>query len=184
MAKKNVYIWTTGCPYTKFNVQDVGEYLESCDTFTPKELVDRARDPDCPLHEIFEWDDRVAAGKYRTEEARHITRSVEIVVRLDSKTGKPAETMRGWHSIQVDSEDEETEEKRYVSVAFLSQSKRGTKEVIQFAKRELDGWINRHKQYQQVLGSAYRAVEVASAKLKTDLQKKTGATRKRRQKTG
>jgi hypothetical protein len=40
----------------------------------PKDVVDRARDPDSPLHDQFTWDDSEAAEQWRIEEARKLIR--------------------------------------------------------------------------------------------------------------
>lgn len=56
---------------------------------TPAALVDAARHPDAPLHPAFEWDDTVAAEKYRREQARGILRSLELVVEKKGPAGGP-----------------------------------------------------------------------------------------------
>lgn len=48
------------------------------DIITAKELLDESRDPNAPLHSCFEWDDSIAAEKYRLEQARKLIASVEI----------------------------------------------------------------------------------------------------------
>lgn len=45
----------------------------------PHRLVDLARHEDSPLHEGFEWDDTVAGEKWRTEQARHMIRTVRVI---------------------------------------------------------------------------------------------------------
>lgn len=40
----------------------------------PSVVVDRARPPENPLHPHFEWNDSVAAEKFRLEQARYIIR--------------------------------------------------------------------------------------------------------------
>ena len=49
---------------------------------TPHTLVEASRDVNAPLHNEFEWDDTVAAEKYRIEQARCIIRHL-IIVRTD-----------------------------------------------------------------------------------------------------
>ena len=46
---------------------------------TPGLVVDTARDPKNPLHSCFEWDDTVAAEKYRIVQAGQLIRSVKVV---------------------------------------------------------------------------------------------------------
>lgn len=45
---------------------------------SPAIVVDEARDEDHPLHPRFEWDDGLAAEKYRQEQAAHLIRTVKV----------------------------------------------------------------------------------------------------------
>jgi hypothetical protein len=65
--------------------QEVGEHLERLRSenggiVQPEQVVDDARPEDSPLHHVFEWDDDVAAEKYRIAQARNIIRSVNIIM--------------------------------------------------------------------------------------------------------
>lgn len=51
--------------------------LEKAGRLTAESLVDDARNPGSPLHELFEWDNERAAHEYRIEQARGIIRTVE-----------------------------------------------------------------------------------------------------------
>ena len=44
----------------------------------PQTVVDEARPEDSPLHNVFEWDDGVAAEKYRLDQAQRLIRSFRI----------------------------------------------------------------------------------------------------------
>ena len=51
------------------------------DEFTPQELVNYARNnPNSELHKCFEWNDTVAAEKYRVSQARDVIRYLRITV--------------------------------------------------------------------------------------------------------
>ena len=50
-----------------------------------KDLVDASRPEYAPLHGLFEWDDSVAAEKYRESQARLIIRSLVIVPEDDEQ---------------------------------------------------------------------------------------------------
>jgi hypothetical protein len=65
---------------------------------TPKLVVDLARDPDHELHSRFEWDDSVAAEKYRQEQARDLIRKVRVVYR-EGDEKNPPQTIRAYHSV-------------------------------------------------------------------------------------
>lgn len=45
---------------------------------TPALVVETARDPEHPLHSRFEWDDSVAAEKWRLEQAGQLLRVVKL----------------------------------------------------------------------------------------------------------
>ncbi len=47
-------------------------------SLTPALVVDAARNPEHPLHSRFEWDDGVAAEKWRLEQASQLLRVVKL----------------------------------------------------------------------------------------------------------
>lgn len=49
---------------------------------TPASLVDESRPDDAPLHREFEWDDSVAAEKYREVQASEVIRHI-ITIKID-----------------------------------------------------------------------------------------------------
>lgn len=49
------------------------------ETVTPEQIVDKGRDESTELHLCFEWDDTVAAEKYRVTQAKDIVRHLYIV---------------------------------------------------------------------------------------------------------
>lgn len=67
----------------KVSAQAVGEMIEDLHSkgteVTPELLVELSRDPDSPAHDEFEWDDTVAAEKYRTEQARLLIAHIRII---------------------------------------------------------------------------------------------------------
>ena len=67
----------------KVSAQAVGEMIEDLHNkgteITPELLVELSRDPASPAHDEFEWDDTVAAEKYRTEQARLLIAHIRII---------------------------------------------------------------------------------------------------------
>lgn len=53
---------------------------------TPNMILDKAKDPGTELHKCFEWDNTVAAEKWRLHQARNIT--VQLVI-LQKEPEKP-----------------------------------------------------------------------------------------------
>lgn len=65
----------------------VCEELSSTVGLTKKSLVDASRAKDAPLHGEFEWNNRIAAEKYREEQAGKIIRS--LVIRTEQTNQEP-----------------------------------------------------------------------------------------------
>lgn len=78
------YRWANDARMTG-DPQAVGEAIEKLASrhggVCPKEaLVRAARSPKHPAHGLFEWDDTVAAERYRNDQARKIMRTLVFVV--------------------------------------------------------------------------------------------------------
>lgn len=76
-----IYRWKSGArsPVSAQVAGEVCAELERDGNLTPPALVDASRPEDAPLHAAFEWDDAIAAERYRETQARYIIRSVEVV---------------------------------------------------------------------------------------------------------
>ena len=78
-----VYQWKTGSQHivSAAVAAEVMDMLAEENRLNTKELVDVSRPEDAPLHCEFEWDDSIAAEKYREEQAgaliRHLTVRIE-----------------------------------------------------------------------------------------------------------
>lgn len=55
------------------------------DEVKPEQVVDRARDAKSELHKCFEWDDSLAAEKFRLSQARTVINHL-IVIKRDTET--------------------------------------------------------------------------------------------------
>lgn len=79
--------------YYKADAQKVAEEIGFGD-FTPMEVLEKAKDETTELHKCFEWNDSIAAEKYRLEQAKNIIRMLvyeketkeQAVVRYYAKT--------------------------------------------------------------------------------------------------
>ena len=93
-----VFEWKPGSRY-KVDANTAGavcEQLEASGNLSAKSLLDVSRPEDAPLHSEFEWDDSVAAEKFREDQARCMIR--HLVVRLDDK---PQEPVRSFFKIET-----------------------------------------------------------------------------------
>lgn len=74
--------------------QVVGERLEQIrgnnpgDDISPAEVVEDARNPESPLHDVFDWNDETAAKKQREHRARQLL-AATIVVTIQVIGGRP-----------------------------------------------------------------------------------------------
>lgn len=59
--------------YYKADAQKVAEEI-GFGEFTPMEVLEKAKDETTELHKCFEWNDSIAAEKYRLEQAKNIIR--------------------------------------------------------------------------------------------------------------
>ena len=67
------------------------------DVAEPEQIVDKARDEQTELHKCFEWDDSIAAEKYRVEQAKDVVRHIYLVRKEpdeDAEQAEPTKTFK------------------------------------------------------------------------------------------
>lgn len=77
------YEWAKGSRM-KGDADAIGQICKRLDDegrLSAKELVNEGRDESSPLHDLFEWDDTIAAEKYREVQAGKIIRSITVVMK-------------------------------------------------------------------------------------------------------
>lgn len=77
----NEYFALAGSSYTHADARVIGPVLQElakAGDVTPSQVVDAARSTNSPLHSYFEWDDKVAANKFRADQADDMIRSVRV----------------------------------------------------------------------------------------------------------
>ena len=108
---------------------DTIHYLYQQGKKTAKDLVDASRPDDAPLHSMFEWNDSVAAEKYREEQGRSIIRHIVEVPETEEEKGT-VPIVRAFFQIDSESSDYEP---TYVIMSDEEKRKR----LLQVAKSEL-----------------------------------------------
>lgn len=95
------YQWYPKCEFNgKADPVKVGNELsEMGETVNERMIVDRARDTSTELNKCFEWDDSVAADKFRLEQARRICTFLHVVYLEEKKDKgeKPTEYRMLYH---------------------------------------------------------------------------------------
>jgi hypothetical protein len=136
------YLWKQGARQ-KLSAQVVGEELERIRVedgglVTPERVVDEATDPESPLHDGFEWDDRKGAVEYRLVQARQMLRSC-VIAPESSMGASVAPTIRAF--VVVNANDS----KGYTSISAAMSEKETRDQVVQRAMRELRQWRERYR---------------------------------------
>ena len=116
------------------------------DSVTARELLDASRGEDSPLHSCFEWDDSIAAEKYRLWQARHIINSIEIEVITESR---PAFKTRMFLNVATVAPKNQGE---FVGVDVVITNKDYRDCVLQNALRELRAFQRKYAAYEELMG--------------------------------
>lgn len=74
-------------PIAGCSAQVAGEMIESIEerdgSVTPQAFLEASRPEDSPTHGAFEWDDSVAAEKFRLTQSRQIINSIQVKIISD-----------------------------------------------------------------------------------------------------
>ena len=134
--------------------QTAGEELERIyqerGRIEPSAVVEESRDTSSPLHPCFEWDDAVAAEKYREDQARLVIRSIVTV--SDNSTEKQQQPVRAFVRVQED----------YKPITVVLNDEEQMEELLRSALLELSAF---RKKYQALaaLRPVFAAIESISA---------------------
>lgn len=131
---------------------EICEGLEQNGGLSPKRLLDASRDENAPLHGEFEWDDTIAAEKYRERQAQTIINN--LTVRIETSE-KETVQVRGFICTHE-------QESRYRSIGIVVQDKDHSERLMQEALRDMKSFRDRYSVLEQLSGvfSAMDMVEV------------------------
>lgn len=115
-------------------------------------VVHYAKSSNHPLHDLFEWDDNVAAQAYRVDQARQVIRSIEVVVEETPK----AKPVRAFVSVVKD------RERGYTSIRDAMTDAQLRAQVVTQALAELEAWRKRYAELVELAG-VFAAIDEARA---------------------
>ena len=136
-----VFQWKQGARI-KADAQQAGilcSKLETEGRLTAKALLDESRAEGSPLHDEFEWNDGIAAEKYRENQARHIINCLVTVHESASPT-------RSFFNIECKTAE-------YRSVTAIMQN-----QLLSLALRELDAFKQKFSSLSE-LAAVFAAIE-------------------------
>ena len=146
-----VYKWKSGARI-KANAQVAGEVCDALakeGRLTPAELVNVSRDKKAPLHDAFEWRDKVAAERYREVQAGHIIRSVEVVM-----TGT-SEPVRAYFPVEAEGGG-----RHYSHIEVIMRDADGRDALLARALAELESFKRKYKTLAE-LADVFAAIDDA-----------------------
>lgn len=112
-------------------------------TVTPKKLVDVSRPKDAPLHDEFEWNDDVAAEKYREEQARQIIKNI-VIIEVSDDVDEPKE-VKCWVNSDRAFVPTDTRQHEYVTIDTALNNADWRNNLIESAKRDMLSFIHKYK---------------------------------------
>lgn len=111
---------------------------------TPLYILDDAKSINSPLHEYFDWDNQIAADKWRIEQAHYLLRSVNIVYETNDEE---IET-RAFVNITIIGNDHK--DRFYTDIYRVLSDKELIHQTLEKALKELKDWQDRYEKYQEL----------------------------------
>jgi len=139
------------------NAQSAGEFLKQLENkegcLTPAIIVEYSKKEDDVLYPCFEWQDEIAAQKYRQEQAREILRHL-VVVRHKNEEEKQ---VRAFLNV-VTKNEEEKQSSIFLSVDAVMSNAEYKNYVLQEALRELNAFKNKYNDLHE-LAKVFLAID-------------------------
>lgn len=140
-----VYQWKYNMP---IKAQIVGEHFEQLEKkkgcITPKIVLESARSETSVIHECFEWNDDVAAEKYRESQASSLIRN--LTVKMVDTDDKPTEPVRAYVNIK------QTDTSSFISMYKVLENDNLTNLMLEQAKQELAAFAKKYSTLQELSG--------------------------------
>lgn len=115
---------------------------------TPESVLEKARDESTELHKCFEWDDGIAAEKFRLSQARQI---IQMIVVTEVEDKKPVGEQK--RVFQISSEPHV-----YQPIKFFKDNADEYDILLKRAKKELVAFKNRYEKLSE-LEEVFEAIE-------------------------
>lgn len=143
-------VWEPG--YERFfknkDPQAIAEEIYSIsDSPTKEQIVDKARDENSELHDLFEWDDAVAAEEWRQEQAKNILRKLKVeFIQGDGEKEPATKEFRPVRLFFGNPNDR----KGFVSIFKIMEDKETYQNLLNKAKAELVAFENKYKMLEEL----------------------------------
>jgi len=123
---------------------------------TPENLVNEARAEDSPIHSAFEWNDTVAAEKYRCEQARLMIANI-VWIKSDIQTERQLKLIAESEEKKEPNFSEERafvstgeHNHRYVPIAVALTNEEWRESLLKAAKRDMISFIAKYRRLKEL----------------------------------
>ena len=137
----------------KFTEEVIAEILDiqKSKGLTPEQIVEVASDEDNPLHDLFEWENSVAAKNWRLHQARILVNEIKVVV--DTKEYYAFENVAV--SVPEANQGNSSQSlanvvREYKPVVEILNNKDLRDQVIRAALNHLSYWENQNSKYEEL----------------------------------
>lgn len=145
MVYEKKYSWRAGKSVSAQVAGEVMEKIEKRDGVLTKEaFLDESRPEDSPTHKLFEWDDTVAAEKFRLEQSRIAIQDIVVtIIKADEprKAHAFVNVVSGRHN-----------KAQYMSIDVAMEDEGKRKAVLQNALGELKAFEQKYSEYKELAG--------------------------------
>ncbi len=138
--------------------------LDDKDMLTPENLLDASRPNDAPVHNEFEWNDGVAAEKYRVSQAAALIRHVIVYEKPEEKPDEKRDDEAPKHVVTVNYGDVNGcrafgslhvpggGKERYVATHKMLDDAEMRNILLDNARRELNSFVCKYRQLEGLAG--------------------------------
>lgn len=161
-----VYKWSFGAYQSIVDANEAGKEMERIEKengeVTAASVVDAARPKKSTLHNLFEWDDKVAGEKYRLHQAASV-----ICCLVSASTDEEVENSKRRAYVNVEESKGVGTKGRFVSIkkALSDDDMRGI--VLRDALREMLTFKEKYKNLHE-LAKVFEAIDYTQETLKFD----------------
>ena len=136
----------------------VGAVMEQIEdkygSITSERFLEASRAEDSPTHGVFEWDDGIAAEKYRLHQASRTICAVRVIVRNETGTKIPEKPPRAFVNIV----DDDSKKGQYVNVSDAMSNEDTRQAVLKRAMRELKSFQEKYSALSE-LAEVFMAID-------------------------
>lgn len=154
------YAWKTPRVFGHVDPTAAGGFVESLiekhGSVRPMTLVNESRPADAVLHPVFEWDDTVAAERFREEQGRGVLKNLVVISPATEARSDPVE-LRAFVPVTI----KKDEDRGYVTIEEVLHTPDYLEEMLDRARRDLLSFERKYEMLKDEddLASVFTAIE-------------------------